>query len=301
MVRTELQNATDAAALAGAQDLYTNPDNAETHARLVAAVNQANGTLVSSTNPGVDVSVVVTRPAAANEGQVEVTASMRIRHWLAAIFGRLDDVISARSVAGASSLLRRVNAGKAFPLAVSLDAPGPNGWSLRSLHAGDTIELNINSQQQKNAAWTSFTLDPPNAHWLSDAIDYSLGLSSDEENRFLIPSVKVGDSINLENGVSGEKSLGKNNAQHDALLAAPMLILPVVNDLPPNNKESAVVGFVGVDVTDVRVNEGQGEVLTIVGTLKPVTAEGDDCPSCPPGPDDAAFESISARSLSLIQ
>src|SRR4030095_1768975 len=120
MVRTELQNATDAAALAGAQDLYANPENTETHARLVASVNKANGMAVSSSNPGTTVSVTVTPPGGASQPQVEVTASMRIRHLLAPIFGHFDDVITARSVAAPSSLLRRLNAGKGFPLAVSL-------------------------------------------------------------------------------------------------------------------------------------------------------------------------------------
>lgn len=301
MVRTELQNACDAAALAGAQDLYTDPDGASTRALLIAAGNRANGLTVSSSSPGTTVTVDVTPPAGLLAGQVEVTASMRIRHLLAAVFGRFEDVITARSVAGGSSLLRRLNAGKGFPLAVSLEAPGPSGWALRDLRPGDTIDLNINSQQQKNAAWTSFTVDPPNSRYVSDAIDYSLGLSTSGADRFLIPPVKIGDSVNLINGVSGQASLGRPTPQNAALVAAPTLILPVVTDLPPMNRSSQVVGFVGVDVTSVTLHPGTGEVLTISGTLKPIAADGDDCPSCPAGYDSASFEALAARTVSLVE
>ena len=69
MVKTELQNPCDAAALAGAQDLYTDPDGASARALLVAAGNKANGLVVSNSSPGTTVTVDVTPPAGLLAGQ----------------------------------------------------------------------------------------------------------------------------------------------------------------------------------------------------------------------------------------
>jgi len=299
MVRTQLQNATDAAALAGAQDLYTNPDLAENHALSVASSNQANGQAVSNSSGGTAVSVQVTRPNLINGGRVEVTASMSISHLLAPIFGRFSDVLVARSVAGGSSVLKRLNQGQGFPLAVSLYAASADGLPLRNHQLGDTVQLTINSQQNKNAAWTSYTVDPPNSSFISNAIDSSLGLS--DQNPFFIPPVQIGDQINLLNGIAGQMELGRQSPEHDALLNAPLVLVAVVADLPPMNQTSQVIGFVGLHVTGVELDQNHGQVLTITGTLLPASASGDDCPSCPDGPNDGNLEMISARSIGLLE
>ncbi|MBI4532546.1 MAG: hypothetical protein HY711_01255 [Candidatus Melainabacteria bacterium] len=299
-VRTQLQSATDAAALAGAQDLYTNLANAATHALQLAAANTADGRAVSNQSPGTTVAIQVTPPDPINDGQVEVTAQMNIRHLLASIFGRNSDTIYSRSVAGRSSTLRRLNSGQGFPLAVSYWAPpGPGGLPLSSLEPGDTIELTINSQQFKNAAWTSLTIQPANDHYVSQAIDQLLGLTNDVPG--FIPSVELGDTIFLMNGIGSHMELGRDTASHSALLAEPLLVMPVVENLPPMNQTGDVMGFIAVDVTGVTLSQRGGEVLTITGVLVRASVRGDDCPACDTGVDNTSLGELAVGPVKLIE
>src|SRR5688572_19789845 len=61
-VKTELQTATDAGALAGAQDLFSDLDNVERHALEITARNQADGKPVSNDTPDTIVTVQVVPP-----------------------------------------------------------------------------------------------------------------------------------------------------------------------------------------------------------------------------------------------
>ncbi len=124
-VRSELQNAVDAAALAGASDLVNNPDQAETHAIEVAAANTADGRPLTNDGAGTTVSVQVTPSTGSDPGEVEVSASITVEHLLAKIFGRNSDTLTARSTAGGGNSIVSLSGNQAFPLAVSIDAvPG---------------------------------------------------------------------------------------------------------------------------------------------------------------------------------
>ncbi|HEY9871358.1 MAG TPA: pilus assembly protein TadG-related protein, partial [Candidatus Obscuribacterales bacterium] len=101
-VRKELQRATDAAALAGAIDLYRAPDDVERHALQTAAENKADGKPVSDESPGMDVNINVTPPGESEPGRVEVTAQATVSHSLMHILGRSYDTVTARSVAGSA-------------------------------------------------------------------------------------------------------------------------------------------------------------------------------------------------------
>ncbi|MBI4533790.1 MAG: hypothetical protein HY711_07560 [Candidatus Melainabacteria bacterium] len=303
-VQSELQNATDAAALAGAQDLTTNFDNVVPRALQVASSNRADGKAVSNQSPG---AIITVNPIPPNlpldTGSVTVTASMSIRHMLAPIFGRTVDTLVSQSTAGSSGSLNRLGSNQAFPLAVSLDAVPRNnnidGQPLYSRQLGDTVDFYINSQQVKNASFTSFTECSSNANYIKGAVAQSLGLEPVQPG--FIPSIQVGDSININNGVVGQKHLARS-PQFEALTSQPILILPVITGTPPYNQSRQVVGFIGVRVTTVTINQSGGEVETITGTLVRQLARGRGGPTGQTGSPvaDAALLDLSASPLRLL-
>lgn len=123
-VRTELQTATDAAALAGARAL-TDPDTqslASTYASNAAAQNKADGSAVATDGNGSTVDVDVELGGEDVIGVVTVTASKPIANWLGALIGHPTDTITTISRAEASQYTNQVNSNVLFPLAVSIDA-----------------------------------------------------------------------------------------------------------------------------------------------------------------------------------
>lgn len=108
-VQTELQNATDAASLAGAQDLYVNPDLIQIHALETAAKNSADGHAVSVNSPDTTVAVQVSQPEeSGSTGQVQVTAAMKVNHLFAPIVNRFSDTVTASSIAARNYTINRV-------------------------------------------------------------------------------------------------------------------------------------------------------------------------------------------------
>src|SRR4030095_586209 len=109
-VRSELQNASDAAALAGAQAFVQGEgENAEANALDVAENNSADGRPVSNESPETEVTVQATPALVPGEANiVRVDSSVTIHHMLASIFGRPTDTISVRSRAGAYHSVTRL-------------------------------------------------------------------------------------------------------------------------------------------------------------------------------------------------
>ncbi|MBX9570950.1 MAG: hypothetical protein K2X77_18795 [Candidatus Obscuribacterales bacterium] len=123
-VRTELQTATDAAALAGARAL-TDPDTqgaASYYATQTAAQNKADGSLVATDGNGSTVDVDVEMGGENTIGIVTVTANKPISNWLGSLIGHPTDTITTVSRAEASQTTFQVNSNVLFPLAVSIDA-----------------------------------------------------------------------------------------------------------------------------------------------------------------------------------
>jgi hypothetical protein len=271
-VKNELQNGVDAGALAGAQDLWTDLVKAEEHAFRITAANKADGKLIANTSPKTTVQVLVVPPTVVRPGSVRVDASMEIRHLLAPMIPRWKDTIRATAVAGTSgSLVTLFGDNYPFPLAVSASG-GQNGPQLIDMEIGDSYTLYINSQQYKNAGWTSFSEDSANRNYIQGAIDQALGI--EQQAPGYIPSVSIGDFISLNNGVMGQMQLG-NSPYYEALLDPnrPPLILPVVEDAPTAmNQRSKVIGFIGFRVTSILRSGkdgggGGGVVEALVGTI----------------------------------
>jgi hypothetical protein len=159
--RTALQDATDAAALAGAAYLVIGDPNAgtfpatndpsngsapndqstsgysgatvtaaESEATTVAGNNVADGRPVSQTaTPGCTVTATVNQPSSPNSGstvpghngQCIVNGSIPIKNMFAGIFGHPTDIVSVTSIATAYSTVNSVAPNTVFPIAVSLD------------------------------------------------------------------------------------------------------------------------------------------------------------------------------------
>jgi len=311
VVKGELQKTTDAAALAGAEDLFRNPTRVETSATTIAAMNTADGKSVSTKTPQTTIDVQILPPDTNNMKRVQVTAGMRIRHMFSAIFGRPSDVITARSVAGGAGLLTEMPGAIAFPLAVSIDAaPGtyhgfplsPNGFTAKPINQakiGDPIVLYLNSQQYKNAAFTTFTQGPASGGMIHTLIAESLGLAS--RKSVVIPEVKAGDNIFLNNGIDGEKALAQD-PDYSALLSQNEIFLPVISGNPPYNQSRECLGFIAVKVTGVQNNTSAGVVEQIncilVQGLSP--GAGGALPSSGNQQNDQAMQRLALSPIKLL-
>jgi len=159
--RTSLQDASDAAALAGAAYLVIGDPNAgaypttndpsagaapsdqastyngpvvaaaENEALTVAGNNQSDGKAVSPTlTPGCTVTATINQPSSPNSGgstvpghngQCVVNSAMPIKNMFAGIFGRPTDTVTVESIATAYSSVNSVAPNTVFPIAVSLD------------------------------------------------------------------------------------------------------------------------------------------------------------------------------------
>lgn len=313
VVQAELHNATDAAALAGAQDLWFDIDSAEAHARQIAALNLVDGRSLASSTPGTTLEVIVTPPNGNTPGSVRCNGQVQVFHMFAPLFGRRIDAISATSLAGTQGKMWILGGDQAFPIAVSLDAvPQLNsgtGVALNTCKPGDTFTLYVGSQGVKNATFTSFTADPASAHYIGQAIDQGLGLA--EEVPGLVPSIKLGDQINLNNGIIGQKKLA--DTPYMEALRGKILTLPVIMGEPPYNQSRAVVGFIGFKVTGVETNKTGKEtgkdkekeqiVESITGVLCQPQLVGISGPIPTTGDriNDAALERLELGPIQLIE
>ncbi len=315
--QNELLNAVEAAAIGGAQSLSDGAQMAEYHALETAERNFADGDPVSNGSPGTTVVAVAQDPDIQDPGFVEVSAERVVEHRLARIFSRATDTVVARAVAGAGGPARKVSSNQLFPLAMSIDtvprAAGGNGNGngggnsqpaidsipLNQKRIGDTVQLYINSQQYKNAAFTSLTEPTANANWIRSAVDQYIGLA-DKIPGFM-PSVEIGDSIYLNNGVVGQKHLARD-PRYTMLLGMPYIVVPVISGNPPFNQTRSVVGFIAIKVTDVTINQAGGVVETISGTLVSglVTGQTGELPASGSAQTDAALEELSAQVIRLV-
>lgn len=301
-VRHEMQNAVDAAALSGAQDLSSDPSACERHAITVCRQNLADGLAVANESADMNVVVTVNPSTATVPGTVRVTAVRNSENILAKIFGNMATNITVTALAGGTGTVVETNGDMLFPLAVSMDEARRdlNIRPLNELHVGDTFDIYINSQQFKNAAFTSFSDPNTNANWIKNAIAQSLNL--DPKEQVSIPPVAVGDEINIVNGVIGEKTLA-DDPYYAALYNKGTIFLPVIEGGAPFTQTRTVVGFIGVHVNTVSVNLKGGVVEKIsVTIMKPISTGTDGIlPSTYNTQTDAALNEMSLLVCKLLE
>ncbi|HEY9792160.1 MAG TPA: pilus assembly protein TadG-related protein [Candidatus Obscuribacterales bacterium] len=266
-VRTELQSATDAAALAGARDLLQDNtiNNASNDALTVAGENTADGLAVSNGTPNDSVTEVDQFDAANQTGTVTVDGSRQIHNMFSSLFGHSSDTVNTHSVAQAWRSVTTIYPNQAFPMMVSLDTTQGNQIPLYQHKVGDTFNIYINSQQWKNAAWTGFNTGNTNANYITNAIDQLFGFSAMQPG--YIPQMSVGDTMSLGNGVAGQKQLAGGN--YINVLTDPQfnIVLPVMSGDPPYNQSRQADGYVIVHVNSVDINQSGGQVETFHVTI----------------------------------
>lgn len=313
-VQAELHSATDAAALAGAQELWFNLKEAAPQAYRFAAANYADGNPVSNSTPGTNVLVSVVEPTSTKPGKVTVDASCRVNHMFASLFGRQNDVIHSHSTAGTEGELYLLSANQAFPIAVSIDAvPQYKEWTGRAIESfdlGDDVTLYMGQQGVKNATFTSFSSDPSSSAWVASAISQALGLSPEVPG--FVPSVKVGQDLNLNNGILGQKQLAKG-APFTALCQQPILVLPLIRGSSPFNQSRKCVGFIGFKVKTIvmgqdedkdkdKTNNEEKFIEKLTGTLVPIQVNGETGPlSTTGGGMPANISKINLGPIQLIE
>lgn len=296
--KQQLQRACDAAALGGALNLFRNESNVTSQALKIAESNRCDGRPVSNSTPDtvVTAELIGTPPTA-----VRVVAQMQVEHLLFGLLNRRSDTVRATSVAGGPAPMWTAPANYAFPIAVSLDADprkaGEVGKPLKDMVIGDTIRIFMGSQQFKNAAFTSFQKNAANANYIRAVVEQSLDLAN-YGNDF-IPSVSVGDQINLNNGIIGEKKLAQEPYK-SALTSEPYFILPVIKGDPPMNQSQPVIGFISVKFTGVEVNQKGGMVEELTGTLVSTIAPGAG-KADPQTPMDPEMAKLSVQTVHLLE
>ncbi len=138
-------------------------------------------------------------------------------------------------------------------------------------YSGDSVEFTIGTQSSENAAFTSLTVFPANASFLNQAVDHVLEIARQPDG--FVPSVEIGDQIELINGVAGQIDLTRW-PRREMILSKSFVLLPVITGGAPFTGSRTVVGFVAVKVTDVLQTSGSRQVLTIRGTLLSVIGCG---------------------------
>lgn len=240
MVRDQLQTATDAGALAGAQELTRNAltssdtSTAQAYATNITASNLADSIPVSnSKSTNVSVEMVTTWMPRT----ITVTATRQVDCLFARLVGWNGFPVSATSTAAAYQKFQSVRPGQVSALAVSLDCVPSKG-------AQKGVPLNsIIGPGAENQIFT-IVLAPTkeeNGAWIKDWSD----LNED--------SVDIGvDQISLTNGVKA--SMVK------ALTPGETIILPIFKGDGPFNDKRTVVAIVGFTITSVSTQEITGHL-----------------------------------------
>lgn len=311
-VRSQLQNAADAAAMAGARALISEDTAplAEYNAIEIARVNTADGKPVTNDETG-SLNIEFPSPEDNQLGVCKVTASREIRNWLSSVFGHPTDNVTAVATAAASQSATRINENLLFPVAVSLDA-GPelnkqngkpdaqyaNYKPLKDLKIGDKFKMYLNSQQVKNACYTSFTNKSTNADWLKTAVNMYAGITPPTPG--LIPEATAGQSIYLQNGTA-TSVLGKEPTSSQ-LTNREIVVMPVIAGKAEMNQTRTLVGWITVKLESISKESGNGSSEVLVGTLlkSPTRGHPGDLPRTNNANWDKALQELSPSIVHLI-
>ncbi len=290
-VQGELQNATDAAALAGARDYVNgNEASADSDALAVAARNTADGKAVSPTTPHANVTVTASPPVA-GEGSVEVNAQIQITDLLAPIFGRKTETISARSQANYYPSVSGIFPNQMFPIAPSLDDTS-HGAALQTKNVGDAVNITI-QPSGGNAAWTSGTTTHPSTTVIRQALDIALGLASPDSSENPAMTADGTNEIALTQGLhNGVDLTGSKYAS--VIEQMPYVVLPCILGSNPYNKSRTLEGFICVKVNSMSTGP---DSLTLNCTLVKGLVRG-SIGSLPTG---GVPTTLSAGTIKLVQ
>lgn len=277
----ELQRATDAAALAGSEDLGNYVGNKALTAQSVSSANEepVNFALSTASLNAVDgplglwqggqrsVSATIrydsTLAGPVNRpNRCDVTGTIQIKSVFAQVFGNFSQTVTTNSSAGLTSL----NTLYSFaPLLVSEKDPDPSGRRLKDLAIDSIYTVGIKSNDSSNSVWIL------NSN--QDDIDAIMHIADPENNPGNnVPAYSIGDVIKSDNG---QKSAGQ---YFDKLVGKDVPFL-VTNDsvdgdyLAKGQPVHTVVGFMVLHVTGYD-NKGGKDGYSLTGNLRPVSFAG---------------------------
>jgi len=290
----ELQRATDAAALAGAEDLNNYIGSKNTTASSVSSTNEepVNFALDVATMNAVDGPIGLWQSSnrtvnatirydsklsgpANRPNRCDVSGQIFIRSLFAKMFGNFGQTVSTTSSAGYTAL----NTLPIYmPLLVSWVDPDPSGDILSSMGPGSTYTVEI-KQSGKSSSNNSNNGKSNNSVWIwnnnqidIEAIKHIANPSTNPFNPADIPPESIGDYIKSDNG---QKSAGQDFGD---LLGKDVGFIvtgdSVANDiLAQGQPVHQIIGFVGMHVTGFDASPGNNG-YSLTGTLEPLPASG---------------------------
>lgn len=277
----ELQRATDAAALAGAQYLGNyvgtkkvtaasiSEDNEDpvNHALQVGALNAVDGP--SGLWQGGDRTVTATIVYDPNfsgppnrPNRCNVSGSIGLKSFFAQIFGNFGQTVNTSSSAALTPLTTLYNF---MPLLVSLNDFDPSGRKLEDMKVGDEFTVGIKSNTASNSVWIL------NSN--KDCIAQLDHIADPVNNPAVeMPPLSVGDWIKSDNG---KKSAGKQFGQLIGKDVAFVITGDAVNSdyLAKGQPLHQIIGFMVLHVTSADVTPGQ-DGYNLTGNLKPAVMNG---------------------------
>jgi Flp pilus assembly protein TadG len=302
---SELQRTTDAAALAGAEDLnkYVGGKNMTgttvsatneepvNFAIQVASLNAVDGPvgLWSSSSRTVTATILHDNNFGGPAGfpnRCNVTGTISIRSLFAKIFGNFHNTVTTSSSAGLSGLTTLY--GGFAPLLVSWVDDDIDSKKLKDQLYGSTYTVNIKNNAFSNSVWilNNNTTDEYAINHIYDPVKYPGNV---------IPPVSIGDYIKSDNG---EKSAGK---LFDELKGKDIGLIitddSLKNYLAKGQPVHKVIGFIGMKVTSFDDSPGK-DGYSFTGTLEPLPIAGGYDPNGTPSGVGSGFSAYKVR---LIQ
>lgn len=266
IVKGELVKACDAGSLAGAKEFANWQGGAGqplilARAEQVTALNWADAKLVANTTANTTVtSTIVTPPTSpnGNGGVVRVDAQMVTGNLWAQVFAQASQTLSAASDASCVGIAT-MNPGGTYPIAVTLDIPGPDGTALNAHTIGDNFVLGgWNGPNVSWTGWGPYGGNPPGVRPLQ--ADVGVGNITD------VPTAKSGSTpgtaLNIGNGVQATL-FGDLSSRTGQVLTMPVVL----------NGTNEVVSFACFRINSVTGN-GSNTVANVTLVAGPASGTG---------------------------
>lgn len=291
IVKGELVKACDAGSLAGAKEFYQWNGGAGqpivlTRAETVTSLNWADARQVANTTANTTVTpTIVTAPTSPNGagGVVRVEASMVTGNLWAQVFAQAQQTLNASSDASCTGI-GTMNSGGTYPIAVKVDAAGPDGTALNTHTIGDAFQLGgWNGPNAAWCGWGAYASNPPGAGALQG--DYGVGNITD------VPTAKdistPGTVLDVASGV--QASLFGDVSSR----TGQVLVMPVIT-----TTSNEVISFMCFRVNSV-TGSGAGTVVNVTLVAGPASGTGSHQPNA--GANNAWISNNEPTRVRLVQ
>ena len=243
-IRSDLQKAADAAALAGARRLESNETQARIEA-LLAVPNKSDQTNLT----------VQTVKTGNGTPLFSATANTSVNHFFLGFLGNRTEDVTVTAFAGPSGTVTKVEKGKIFPLAVGIDSLVFQATKGHDALRTQTISLRFDGKTGKATSFIEFKKD--NKGFFSKLITDAV---TGKQTGTRIPAVSMGDKLRLYKRSTGGQTILANPKLIRAMKGKTIL-LPIVS--APNKSEARVVGFLSGRVENVICKRNSVESISL--------------------------------------